>query len=354
RQMEDLGDGWYHFNDTNSFVIHATATNGANWLYDTLNNINATVNAVNYSNVLGVMDSVKEIGLSNGEIILISQNNGIMQFPNANGFTYDLKGIEGSNPLGEQTLSFYEIFDFQVGDVLEYWSEGEVYDDGVSSFYSRFQIHITSVDYSNDSIFVGINRIGWIADMAPEVYFNNTDTIVYTLEGNQFTNSFNNSEVSIEDLGNGSPEWIKSGKTIFGIDNEGVRYKAFGSDVEDAQQDQIHVYLESFNDTLIKAFNTNYSGLNKIYKEGLGCTYSHYFSTASFTLEELDGYVKNGDTTGYISPLNEFANIEEVSRPKNLLRIVDVLGRESKPKPNVPLFYIYTDGTVEKKIVVSD
>lgn len=45
--------------------------------------------------------------------------------------------------------------------------------------------------------------------------------------------------------------------------------------------------------------------------------------------------------------------VNEQPKPKQLLRIVDVLGRESKPQPNIPLFYIYTDGTVEKKIVVS-
>jgi hypothetical protein len=29
-----------------------------------------------------------------------------------------------------------------------------------------------------------------------------------------------------------------------------------------------------------------------------------------------------------------------------------VLGRESKEENNVPLFYIYDDGTVEKKIII--
>jgi hypothetical protein len=37
---------------------------------------------------------------------------------------------------------------------------------------------------------------------------------------------------------------------------------------------------------------------------------------------------------------------------KQLLKIVDVLGRESKPNSNTPLFYIYSDGTVEKRIVI--
>jgi|TARA_B110000908_G_scaffold18497_1_gene20784 hypothetical protein len=35
-----------------------------------------------------------------------------------------------------------------------------------------------------------------------------------------------------------------------------------------------------------------------------------------------------------------------------LLKVIDVLGRETKGKKNQPLFYIYDDGTVEKRIVI--
>jgi len=37
---------------------------------------------------------------------------------------------------------------------------------------------------------------------------------------------------------------------------------------------------------------------------------------------------------------------------KNLIKVVDILGRETKPKNNTPLFYMYDDASVEKKIVV--
>jgi endonuclease/exonuclease/phosphatase family metal-dependent hydrolase len=37
---------------------------------------------------------------------------------------------------------------------------------------------------------------------------------------------------------------------------------------------------------------------------------------------------------------------------KNLIKIVDILGRETKPKKNTPLFYMYDDASVEKKVVV--
>jgi len=37
---------------------------------------------------------------------------------------------------------------------------------------------------------------------------------------------------------------------------------------------------------------------------------------------------------------------------KNILKVVDVLGKETKEKRNTPLLYIYDDGTIEKKIIV--
>ncbi len=44
-------------------------------------------------------------------------------------------------------------------------------------------------------------------------------------------------------------------------------------------------------------------------------------------------------------------SIEEQATKKELLKIRDLLGRETK-QTNQPLFYIYDDGTVEKRIVI--
>jgi hypothetical protein len=41
-----------------------------------------------------------------------------------------------------------------------------------------------------------------------------------------------------------------------------------------------------------------------------------------------------------------------VSSNRKLIRIIDVLGRQNKGTKNEPLFYIYDDGTVEKRIVM--
>ena len=64
-------------------------------------------------------------------------------------------------------------------------------------------------------------------------------------------------------------------------------------------------------------------------------------------------------TTAYLDhfQLEALVGIPEQSvqaqpRPSQLLRIVDVLGRETQPKPNTPLFYIYDDGRVEKRMTI--
>ena len=43
-------------------------------------------------------------------------------------------------------------------------------------------------------------------------------------------------------------------------------------------------------------------------------------------------------------------NLEDSN--KNLIKIVDILGRETNPKNNTPLFYMYDDTSVEKKVVI--
>ncbi len=45
-------------------------------------------------------------------------------------------------------------------------------------------------------------------------------------------------------------------------------------------------------------------------------------------------------------------SVTEINKNKRLMKITDVLGREDNKKRNTPLFYIYNDGTVEKKIII--
>jgi len=79
------------------------------------------------------------------------------------------------------------------------------------------------------------------------------------------------------------------------------------------------------------------------------------WSTANWTVANVvpPPYVIPG-----IDPQHYFSNncpppsaIQEHSTNKELLKVTDLLGRETK-QTNQPLFYIYDDGTVEKRIVI--
>jgi plastocyanin len=71
-----------------------------------------------------------------------------------------------------------------------------------------------------------------------------------------------------------------------------------------------------------------------------------------------DSTYSTNNWTVNIDPQHYFSNncsgptlIQEHTTNKELFRITDLLGRETK-ETNQPLFYIYDDGTVEKKIII--
>jgi|TARA_B110000116_G_scaffold98134_1_gene85418 hypothetical protein len=57
------------------------------------------------------------------------------------------------------------------------------------------------------------------------------------------------------------------------------------------------------------------------------------------------------DTSNYLIAIAT-TEIELQNSHKKLIAVLDILGRESKPTPNIILFYIYSDGTVEKKMII--
>lgn len=63
--------------------------------------------------------------------------------------------------------------------------------------------------------------------------------------------------------------------------------------------------------------------------------------------EKIWEFFSKYDINGLISPTS-ISNISNDKLP-NLIKIVDVLGRVTSPKPNTSLFYIYEDGTIEQK-----
>ena len=61
---------------------------------------------------------------------------------------------------------------------------------------------------------------------------------------------------------------------------------------------------------------------------------------------------KNNSTTSCQNICNPvYISDNTILETRNLVKIIVVLGRDSKQLKNQSLFYIYDDGTVEKKII---
>lgn len=120
RKMTKKTGGVYLFSDPGRFWIRTLAGLNANWVFDSSAIINAQVTALSYEQVLTQWDSVKTISLSNGGIIRLSKNHGIIRFPFMGSvYHYLLEGIAGRN-LGTLVPGFWEIFNYNVGDVFQY------------------------------------------------------------------------------------------------------------------------------------------------------------------------------------------------------------------------------------------
>jgi hypothetical protein len=72
-----------------------------------------------------------------------------------------------------------------------------------------------------------------------------------------------------------------------------------------------------------------------------------------FAYTNLTGF-NPGDYTCILTYNISSTNITviHVEENRKCIRVIDVLGRDIKPKPNIPFIKIYDDGTVEKKLIL--
>jgi hypothetical protein len=123
-----------------------------------------------------------------------------------------------------------------------------------------------------------------------------------------------------------------------------------------AKNNYINVGISNYEDSLGRhLITTNYG--DTIWQE-----YTYIFET-QMAEEYITVTAGVNDTIDYAVFIDHFVvteteeplttGVNEVAQQeKNLVKIVDVLGRETKAIKNTPLFYIYSDGTVEKRIVI--
>jgi len=118
------------------------------------------------------------------------------------------------------------------------------------------------------------------------------------------------------------------------------------------------ILLNSVGDTIA---NENFNTALNVYTLMANTTETRFLEVLqnfslpfSGFLHLVDGWFAGNSTTECIYPFNISIGttaINEVAKSRNVIKITDLLGRETK-QTNQPLFYIYDDGTVEKRIVI--
>jgi hypothetical protein len=58
------------------------------------------------------------------------------------------------------------------------------------------------------------------------------------------------------------------------------------------------------------------------------------------------------DTSSVTISVSVSTDIKELTSKKVLLNITDILGKKTKATKKTPLFYHFSNGTVEKKIII--
>jgi len=102
-----------------------------------------------------------------------------------------------------------------------------------------------------------------------------------------------------------------------------------------------HLTQNSTRDTLDFDFEVNFNSNN----------FSHNTVINGQLL--LGDMNSNCSTSVYIILQNSSSFITQDNfQNKELIKMIDIFGREAKGKKNEPLFYIYDDGTVEKMLIV--
>jgi hypothetical protein len=118
------------------------------------------------------------------------------------------------------------------------------------------------------------------------------------------------------------------------------------------------ILLNSVGDTIA---NENFNTALNVYTLMANTTETRFLEVLqnfslpfSGFLHLVDGWFAGNSTAECIYPFNISIGttaINEVAKSRNVIKITDLLGRETK-QTNQPLLYIYDDGTVEKRIVI--
>lgn len=311
--------GMWTFIGHEDFTLFPLVGVGSSWNFDGTQN--AQVSSASTQVIFGVTDSVKNITVDDGQEFLLSKEHGLLRYydPNEEEQLFDLVGIQGRD-VGVLVPEFHEIFDFEVGDVFEYRSQGHGGTGGQSSHFKR-TIHES--EQFDDSISVAYNEIG--------LTFNGSYTYAYSLNEEEwfYKEDYTHFEQGVR-TGGSVDQIVNSNYSdqlyspVLSVENSRIIIQ-FGVHIEqDAEPSQIldfqnpygHVFFP-MDDTVLFRYPiiSEYNDQNgwpvtergESYGVGLGKVSSLHYESLAYGAFWNIGYVKQSDTTGIISPDSLFS-----------------------------------------------
>lgn len=312
RKMIKKNNGDVIFQDPTSFLIKPLNSVGSSWIFDTLNSISAQVASSNYISILGNFDSIKYIILSSLDTIIVSKNYGLVRFSNSyiSPIQYFLSGIEGPN-IGLLVPGFKDIFDFNIGDVFEYYKH---YDHITGTVFSswhentNYKYTIQSKNLIGDTIIYGVYVFKKDTIYAPgsgnpiqNASFSDYPlTIKYINCDSNYVNFYNNQQIV---TGNYYQKIFLYSDTVFKVKGKGFNTR----------------YTFSGTDTLIEANSPPgvYYQNSEQYASGRGLVDFHvtdYFMFSSQSRNHTDSVLTgckiNGTTYGTLHPDSFFTDVK--------------------------------------------
>ena len=195
---------------------------------------------------------------------------------------------------------------------------------------------LTSLDVSNNnaltSLICGDNQLTSL-DVS-----NNTALEVLGCGDNQITSLDVSNNTALEELGCSQNNLL----TSLDLSNNSNLIELYCSDNQQLQC----LNIKNGNNTAFSVFNV-------LGNPNLTCIEVDDINYSGVNWTNIDPNTWFGtDCNNACSNTSSISELNNV--PKQLIKIVDVLGRETPFKPNTPLLYIYNDGTVERKMIIEE
>ena len=310
---DDVTNNQYNL-DNNTIKQHAQLND--NWVFST--NLNATIVNTTELLILGILDSVKTIQLSNSDTIIISKNNGVIRYPDFEnaGKYYELVGYhEGQDSYGDYLPNFWSTYDFNVGDVFFYQTE-EMYIDDLKERKIKIKIIDNlstgdTISYNVKVISLNNNSYGW--SNPPPTYSNSitnfSTTFSIKLNNNQLENGYGitNQDTPQSNLNNSFYYPILFHSVGAHFTNQVNVYQIKNSSTFGTTKTLKH--YDILNDSLLKLID--YSIYEDEFANNFGRIYQSIFDFEFVNTENLVGTIINGDTTGTIYNFPDDLGFEE-------------------------------------------